>query len=103
MNQFAPISGKKLRDIPLEPFFQIPLYFLEAEDSIFKILYKNYALHTLENIESIFFYILINIKCSAYNRITKSKKNQPFIEEFSMDLLKWKMIFLLIDAQLNLT
>jgi hypothetical protein len=38
MSQFEPISGKKAKGIPLNPFFQISLYFLETEDSILKTL-----------------------------------------------------------------
>jgi hypothetical protein len=40
MNQFEPISGKKLRVSPEARFFQTPLYFLEDEDSIAKTFYK---------------------------------------------------------------
>jgi hypothetical protein len=38
MSQFEPISGKKLR-VSLRPVFKTPLYFLETENSIAKILY----------------------------------------------------------------
>jgi hypothetical protein len=42
----------------------------------------------IENIQVSFFYILENIKYSSYDRISKSKINQPFIKQRSMDLQK---------------
>jgi hypothetical protein len=57
MSQFEPISGKKLRVIARGPFFKTPLYFIEAEDRIFKTLYKTYTINILENMSiSIFLY-----------------------------------------------
>jgi hypothetical protein len=49
---------KKTRGIPSDLFFQIPLYFFETEDSIFKTLYNNYTLKRLEIIQIMFFFIL---------------------------------------------
>jgi hypothetical protein len=72
--QNGPISGKKLI-ISLALFFQPPLYFLETEKCICKTLHRQYTFHILDNIQTYFFYILINIKYSSYYRISKSKKN----------------------------
>jgi hypothetical protein len=36
MSQSEPISGKKAKGIPLGPFIQTPLYFLEYEECICK-------------------------------------------------------------------
>jgi hypothetical protein len=48
-------------------------------------------------------YILITIKYSSYDHISKNQKNQPFIKQYSMDLHKYKIIFLPLDAQLYFT
>jgi hypothetical protein len=82
MSQFEPIFRKKAKGIPLGPFFKTPLCFFETEDSIFKILYKQWTLNILEIIQIIFFYILIIIKHSIYDRISKNQKNQPIIKWF---------------------
>jgi hypothetical protein len=79
---------KKAKGIPLALFFETPLYFLEAEDSNFKIFYINYTLIILEYIQTSFFYILISTKYSSYDRISKSQKYQHFVKQFSMDLQK---------------
>jgi hypothetical protein len=66
---------KKAKGIHLTLFFQTPLYFLETEDSIFKTFYKYYTFNRLDNIEIIFFfYILMNIKYSRYDCVSKSQK-----------------------------
>jgi hypothetical protein len=71
---------KKAKAIPRGSLFKTPLYFLETEESIFKTLYNYWTLNIWENIQIIVLYILINIKRSSYNRISKSKKNRPFIK-----------------------
>jgi hypothetical protein len=48
---------KKAKGIPWDPFFKTPLYFLETEDSIVKIFYKDYTFNTLDSIQVIFFFI----------------------------------------------
>jgi hypothetical protein len=70
MSQFEPISGKKLRVFPFDPFFKTSLYFLETEDVIFKTHYKYDTLIRLESIQIRFFNILINIKYLSYDRIS---------------------------------
>jgi hypothetical protein len=56
--QNVPISGKK----PLGPFFQTLLYYLQTEDSIFRILYKHYTLNRSESIQIHFFLCFNNYK-----------------------------------------
>jgi hypothetical protein len=68
--------------------FYTPLYFPETDESIFKKLYKFFTFNILERIQIRFFYILINIKYLNYNRISKSKKNRPFIKYCAMGLQK---------------
>jgi hypothetical protein len=87
MNQFEPISGKKLR-VLLGSFIQTPQYFLETEDNIFKTCYKYYTLNILESIQINVFNILIIKKYSSYGRISKSQTNQPFIKYNSTNLQK---------------
>jgi hypothetical protein len=101
--QNEPIFGKKLRDIVLHPFFKTPLYFLETEDSIFMTLYKYYTFSILKSIQLCFFYILINIKYSSYDCISKSQKKSTSCYINFMDLHKLKIFFLSLYAQLNLT
>jgi hypothetical protein len=43
---------------------------------------------SLEDIQNSFLYILIIIRCSSYDRISKKQKNQPFIKQSSMDSQK---------------
>jgi hypothetical protein len=88
MSQFQAISGKKLRGYCLRPVFQTPLYFFETEYRDFMTLYKHYAINTLKSIQLRFFYILINIKYSSHNHISKSQNNRPFIKHCSMYLKK---------------
>jgi hypothetical protein len=71
---------KKAKGISLGPFFKTPLYFLETENSIFKALFKHCTLHRLENVQTIFLYILINKKYSSYDRVSKSQSIWPFIK-----------------------
>jgi hypothetical protein len=80
MNQFEPISGKKLKVYSLRPIFKTPRYFFETEYNIFKTLYKYFKLNRLENIQIRFFDILINIKHSSYDCIYKSQKILLFIK-----------------------
>jgi hypothetical protein len=40
MSQFEPIFEKKAKGIVLKPFFQTPLFFFDADSSIFKTYYK---------------------------------------------------------------
>jgi hypothetical protein len=89
--QNEPISGnfrKKAQGIPLGRFFQTQLYFLQIEDSILKTLYNFYILNRLESIQIRFFCILINIKHSSYDRISKSQNNLLFIKQWSTYLQK---------------
>jgi hypothetical protein len=78
-SQFESISRKKLRE-PLGPFFQTPPHFLDTDCTTFKTHSNEYILILLEIIQLSFFYILIIIKYSSYDRISKSQKNQHFIK-----------------------
>jgi hypothetical protein len=85
--QNEPISGKKLRYFST-PFFKTPLYFVETENSTFKTYYKYHTLYRLQNIQINFLYILMIIKYSSYNHISKNQKNQPLVKQYSIDLQK---------------
>jgi hypothetical protein len=100
---WANVRKKAKGIIHLGLFFKQPLYFLETEYNIWKIPYKCYIFIISECIQLRFFYILINIKFSSYNHISKSQKNWHFINCYSMDLQKYKILFSPLHAQLNLT
>jgi hypothetical protein len=84
---------KKAKGILLGLFFQTSLYFLGTESSIFKTYYKYSKLNISEHIQIIFFYILINIKYSIYDRISKSQKK--------FDLLLKKTLWIYINKRLS--
>jgi hypothetical protein len=70
---------KKAKGIPLGLFFQTPIHFLDTNCIISKTPYKEYLFISLNDIQLIFLYIFIIIRCSSYDRIYKKPKNQPFI------------------------
>jgi hypothetical protein len=65
---------KIAKGIALGPFIQTPLCFFETENSNFKTLYEYCTLNRLKNIKISFFYILINIKYSICDRISKRQR-----------------------------
>jgi hypothetical protein len=88
MSQFQAISGKKLRVFP-EACYLKHLYIFLKLTTAFERSFINIILFiSWEIIQIIFFYILISINYSSYDRISESQKNQPSIKYYSMDLQK---------------